>query len=219
MSELLARALRRRRLVVAACSVLIAVGVSVAVAGCGDTIQTPPVTDRSLLSAAGEHLFPVYWVGRAFEGMPVTGVTRDDGGAFTINYGTCRQGGQYNCTPPLMIVTTPDNSFLPAHPPDTTRELIRGRNAAIASDGATVEIATGHVVIDVYANNAALARQATIAMSPINLPGDPIVTLPSPESDTGYERQPPQGPPVRYIPEGGTTNGGGLAEEVIGGGL
>ena len=64
-------------------------------AGCGDTIQTPPVTDRSLLAAAGEHLSRSTGSGRAFEGMPVTGVTRDDGGAFTINYGSCRQGGQY----------------------------------------------------------------------------------------------------------------------------
>src|SRR6202000_2698853 len=95
------------------CALALSGGASALLAGCGDTVQVPPVTDRSLKSAAGEGLFPVYWVGRAFEGMPVTAVSRDAGGAFTLNYGTCREGGQYNCTTPLEIVTAPDNSFLP----------------------------------------------------------------------------------------------------------
>src|ERR1700722_19361167 len=135
---------RTRRAPAWVCVMLLTGSAGAALAACGNTLQTPTVTDRLLYPATSEGIFPVYWVGRAFEGMPVTAVTRDQGGPFTITYGTCREGGQYACTTPLALVTAPDNSFLPGHPPDTSHEMIRGRNATVGAGGDALEVATAN---------------------------------------------------------------------------
>ncbi len=57
--------------------------------------------------------YPVYWAGGSFQGLQITEGIKDPGGAFGIAYGDCIHGGQGTCTPPLRIITSPDNGFVP----------------------------------------------------------------------------------------------------------
>ena len=72
------------------------------------TSRSPHNTLESLLVAP----YPVYWLGRSFQGMAITEATHDPGGAFTVQYGDCVEGGQSTCVPALRVVTSPDNSFV-----------------------------------------------------------------------------------------------------------
>ena len=83
-----------------------------AAGACGNTVQDQPIphnTLETLLLAP----YPVYWLGRSFRGIAITEAARDPSGAFNVQYGDCQQGGQGTCVPPLRVVTSPDNSFVP----------------------------------------------------------------------------------------------------------
>lgn len=203
---------------------MIALVATVNLSSCGDTLQNQPVHDRDLLAAVRVPHFPIYWLGRSFEGMTVSGVQRDTGGAFAVPYGNCLVGGQSTCVAPLVVVTSPDNGFLPGGSAHRTRLLIRSRHAAQALGGRTLEIATGPVVVDVYARTPALAQAAARSLAPINRPGSPSAPLPPPVADTGADRNPPGGPTQRYVqpPPGPAAPGdlgvGGLPSPGAGGG-
>jgi hypothetical protein len=67
-------------------------------AGCSDG-------DRAIDAAAAQRAAGVrlYWVGRSFEGLPVTGVSRN-AGLTTFVYGTCKpRGDNESCSTPLQI--------------------------------------------------------------------------------------------------------------------
>ena len=85
---------------------------ALALSSCGDTLQDRPVPHNSLESMIVAP-YPVYWLGRSFEGLRITEATHDPSGAFTVQYGDCITGGQYTCVPPLRVVT----SYLPPPPP------------------------------------------------------------------------------------------------------
>ena len=99
---------------------------------------------------------------RRFHGLAITEVTHDPGGAFSVQYGNCLQGGQGTCVPPLRVVTSPDNSFLPggSTPAHDARDRARRRRASAPKPDAAIAIPTGGVVVDIYARDAALARAA-----------------------------------------------------------
>ena len=86
---------------------------ALALGSCGDTLQDQPIGPAPLESVIVQSRFPVYWLGMKYEGMRITGVTIDPGGAVTIRYGDCLVGGQYTCVTPLAVVSSPDNSFVP----------------------------------------------------------------------------------------------------------
>ncbi len=136
------------------------------------------------------HRYPIYWAGRTFEGMPLSGTNRDPGGAFNMAYGDCVVGGQGTCVAPLLIVTSPDNSFLPGGSRGRLRTRIRGRSAATAQGGRIVELATGTVVVSIFAQTPLLARLAAAAMMPVNLPGEPYRDLAPPSKDSGLAGEP-----------------------------
>src|SRR5438309_335712 len=132
-----------------------------ALAACGDTLQTEPTphnTLETLLAAP----FPVFWLGGSFEGLAITEATHDPGGAFTVQYGRCFVGGQGTCVPPLRVVTSPDNSFLPLGATAHQTGALRGVAAVLVRDGRTIEIATGGVIVSVDALRPALARSAPL---------------------------------------------------------
>jgi len=166
-----------------------------ALAGCGDTLQDRPIPHNQLEAMMGES-FPVYWAGGTFRGMQITEVSADPSGAFTVQYGNCLQGGQGTCTPPLRIVTNPDNSFLPAGATPASRARLRGVPVQLTQAGRTVTIPTGPVVVGVFASDAALARAAARQIVAINRPGSPGERLPAPLPDTGFGSTPlpSQGP-------------------------
>lgn len=184
---------RRARSLAAA---LVATALALLLSACGDTIQAKPLSETDLAHAAAEPGFPVYWLGRNFDGFAITRFDRDPGGAYEASYGNCVVGGQSICVPPLMLVTSPDNSFLPGGTLGRTQMLIRGRRVVMGDGGRTLEMATGPVVISIFAQSGALAQAAAALMNPINQPGTPGAPLPPPLPDTHFEQVPIGEPPA-----------------------
>jgi hypothetical protein len=163
---------------------------AVVLGACGDTVQDQPI-GHNVLETTMLARYPVYWAGGAFQGHAITEVTQDPGGATSIQYGDCLQGGQGTCVPPLRVVTSPDNSFLPegafAH---RRAARVRGVSAVLAQGGDTVEIPTGPVVVDIYAQSRRLAAAAAQTIVPINAIGEPQAPLPATLPDTGFADTP-----------------------------
>jgi hypothetical protein len=163
--------------------------VALALAGCGDTLQTQPIAHNTLEALLAAP-YPVYWLGHSFRGLALTEATKDPSGAFSVLYGTCKQGGQGTCVPPLRVVTSPDNSFLPGGSVTRTVAMIRGTRGLLSPDGRTVVIAAGGVVVDIYALDARLAAAAAQSVVPINDIGWPGAELPAALPDTGFGELP-----------------------------
>jgi hypothetical protein len=162
---------------------------AVALTACGNTLQDQPIphnTLESLLVAP----YPVYWLGGSFQGLTITEASHDPGGAFTVQYGNCRVGGQGTCVPPLRVVTSPDNSFLPGGSAPQRMTSVRGVTAVVARAGQTIEIPTGGVVVGIYALTARLAGTAAATIVPINYAGAPGAQLPPRVPDTGFAEIP-----------------------------
>jgi hypothetical protein len=156
---------------------------------CGDTLQDRPVahnTLEGLLTAP----YPVYWLGRTFQGMQITEASHDPGGAFMLRYGDCVEGGQGTCVPPVRVVTSPDNSFMPGGGAPRRTARIRGTTAVLAERGHTIELPAGGVVVGIYATSASLAAAAAATIVPINAVATPGGPLPAPLPDTGFATTP-----------------------------
>ena len=179
----------------------LAVLLCLAVGACGDTVQDQPVS-HSVLEGVIVNQFPVYWLGGSFRHLAITEVSHDPSGGFSVQYGDCLEGGQGTCVPPLRVVTSGDNSFLPGGTGPRRIALIRGVPALVAQGGRTVVIPTGGVVVDIYANEPSLARAAAQTVVPINDPGAPDAPLPRALPDTGYGSTPlssQEPPPLRPV--------------------
>jgi hypothetical protein len=151
---------------------------ALAVVACGSTLEEQPIAPSSLESVIAVREYPVYWLGNSFHHLSVSEISRDSGGAYTVQYGSCVSGGEFTCESPLAVVTSPENSFV-AHGPAGVRNLtLRHVSAFVSPDGHTIEIPTGAVVVSVRANSAALARAAARAIAPINTVGVPEAPLP-----------------------------------------
>jgi hypothetical protein len=175
-----------RRLVLA----LLAALAAVAIAGCGNTLQDQPIPHNELEGLLVAP-YPVYWLGGTFQGLHITEASRDPGGAFTVQYGDCLEGGQNACVPPLKVVTSPDNSFLPGEgTPASTVIALRGQPAVLAENGSAIAVRTGGVVLDIYAHTPALALAAAQTAVPINLPSVPGTRLQPPVPNTGFAEHP-----------------------------
>jgi hypothetical protein len=158
-------------------------------AACGDTLQDQPIPHNTLETLV-VNPFPVYWVGASFHGLSVTEATQDGSGAFTVQYGDCLAGGQGICVPPLRIVTSADNSFVPGQASGGHQTTIRGVPALATRQGRTILLRTGPVVVAIYAQSGPLARAAASSMVPINEPGAPRAPLPPPQAASGYGETP-----------------------------
>jgi hypothetical protein len=177
---------------------------ALALSACGNTLQDRPIPHNTLEGLIVAP-FPVYWVGGAFHHLQISEATHDPGGAFSVKYGDCVQGGQSTCVPPLRIVTSPDNSFLPGGSTQVRRTHIRGAAAVVAQGGETIEIPTAGVVLSVYARNPGLAAEAVATAVPINEPGVPEARLPAtlpvtPFAETPLPSQVPS--PLRALRQG-----------------
>jgi hypothetical protein len=157
--------------------------------GCGDTLQDKPIP-HNLLETMIVAPFPVYWLGERFGGLSITEATHDVSGAFNIQYGDCLQGGQGTCTPPLRIVTSPDNGFVAAGSTPSETSTVRGVPALLTAAGRTIAIPTGGVIVDIFAQDAATARSAARGIAAINRPSSPGQPLPARLPDTGFGSKP-----------------------------
>jgi hypothetical protein len=134
---------------------------------CANTLQTQPIPHNNLESLIISP-YPVYWLGGSFAGLAVSEAAHDPGGAYRIEYGNCVEGGQATCVAPLSVITSPNNSFLPGRAAAHSSVALRGVTAVFSRGGRTVALATGPVVVDVYADNARLALAAARTAVPIN---------------------------------------------------
>jgi hypothetical protein len=165
---------------------------------CANTLQDQPVTPSFLEPLVMQEEFPVYWLGGVFKQLSITRVERDPSGAYEIQYGNCTLGGENACVTPLQIVTSPDNSFLPGGGAARHPVLLRGVVGLSAQGGRTLVVATGGVVVDLYAATPALAWAAAQAMVTINALGTSGAPLPRALPDSGFGEQPlpSQQPPI-----------------------
>jgi hypothetical protein len=172
---------------------------------CANTLQDQPVAPSFLEPLVMQEKFPVYWLGGVFRRLSITRVARDPSGAYEIQYGNCTLGGENACVTPLQIVTSPDNSFLPGGGAPQHPVLLRGVVGLSMEGGRTLVVATGGVVVDLYASTPALARAAAQAMVTINSLGASGAPLPRALPDTGFAEQPlpSQQPPI--APAGGAS--------------
>jgi hypothetical protein len=162
---------------------------ALALCSCADTVQDEPIP-HNLLEGLIAAPFPVYWLGGSFEGMAIGEVTHDPSGSFSVQYGNCLAGGQGTCLPPLRVVTSPDNGFLPGGSTPSRRTRVRGVNALLAEAGRTIILATGGVVLDIYASSARVAAAAARTAVPINALGAPGAPLPPALANTGFGETP-----------------------------
>jgi hypothetical protein len=188
---------------------------ALALSACGDTLQDQPIARGALEPLVLNNHYPVYWLGGAFHDMAITEAVHDPGGAYTLHYGDCTEGGQYTCVTPLTIVTSPDNGFIPGGTSARRTVALRGLHATLAQQGATIAIPTGPVIVSIYANSAALARAAALTMVPINLAGIPGEPLPAALPNTGFASEPlaSQKPLEVHIPGAPGTPGGKPAKQ------
>lgn len=168
---------------------LAALCAALTLSACGDTLQVKPVAHQELEGLVMAR-FPVYWLGGTFGHLALSEVSHDPGEAYAVSYGNCIQGGQGYCVPPLRIVSSPDNSFLPGGRAPSRPIHLRGVEGRVAQDGHTIILATGAEVVDVYADDAALARAAAMSLATINGPGAPGERLPAAVGDDGFETKP-----------------------------
>jgi hypothetical protein len=162
---------------------------ALALCACGDTLQSRPIPHNILEGMIGAP-FPVYWLGGSFQGLAIGEATYDPSGSYSLQYGNCLEGGQGTCVTPVRIVTSPDNSFLPGGSTPGTRTRIRGVGALIAQAGRTIVLATGGVVVDIYATSARAAAAAARTAVPINQPGSPEAPLAPALANTGFGEMP-----------------------------
>ena len=171
----------------------------------GPSSDLTPRLDRIARESHGS----VYWLGRSFEGLPLThsepsrlppapGPSGNRAprpalrpGPFFV-YGECRgegDGDSYHCTgPQVQLQHWPlvNPSRYPRHLP-CTRTTIRGVPAA-QFDG--FELYTGSVLVRIYAPTRAQARRAAAALRPVDANASPSEPLPQPAIDvaTGLRR-------------------------------
>lgn len=170
-------------------AILAALCAALLASGCGDTLQVKPIPHNILESMIGAP-YPVYWLGGRFQKLQITEASHDPSGAYSVQYGNCLQGGQGTCTPPLRVVTSPDNSFLPGSTTGFSAVQVRGLNAMSVEAGRTLVVATGPVVVSIYASRPSLALAAAAVAVPINQPASPGEALPAREPDTGFGSTP-----------------------------
>ncbi|HEX3874709.1 MAG TPA: hypothetical protein VHW26_11225 [Solirubrobacteraceae bacterium] len=143
-----------------------------------------PITTQDLAAAQSFRPFTVYWVGRSFDGVPLTAAdTRQDYDATVgerVYYGNCDKPKSIlsttGCQLPLEIATVnyrAINSRGNEGLGTRTNEVIRGVPAVVFDSGRSIQLYTGRLAIDIYADGAARALAAARAVVPMNRPDTP----------------------------------------------
>jgi hypothetical protein len=156
-----------------------------------------PVSFHELRLARAFKPIAVYWVGRSFQGKPLTAV--DDGSDYeAVNgmnayYGDCEQSafGQ-GCTLPLQITSVIYTPHSNADLAPYAKLQIRGVPAIAWNHGRQIEVYTSYLAIDITADTPRRALAAAQQLEPLNEPA-PLVAgdLPPPSYTPGLRVDPP----------------------------
>lgn len=165
-------------------------------AGCDSDGSTVPVPKgRVELDAVRRfHDFPLYWLGRSFDGLPLSSAEdprkqiRDrravgHRATVTFDYGNCEvTESAEGCAPPLVVTSEPGHR---AERYDGAAEPISalgapGRMIAFGQETYTIEIYTGRVIIGIEGGSRRQVRDAVAALRRANPPGPVLRRLPPP---------------------------------------
>ena len=181
-----------------------AIALALLCTGCS-TGHPRPLRGVDLGSAQTFPYYKLYWAGRVFDRQPVTATDGlagySPGAGDGIQYGDCRAGkGPLHaggCDAPLQIITVTygEHCNRPLGPQHNI--VIRGVPATVFDGGRSIEVYTGRVAIDVYADAPARALRAVGALRPINADGGAGMRLPPPAYHPGLL---PPIPPYRVAP-------------------
>jgi hypothetical protein len=183
-----ARGFSRAPALAAAIALAGVLATSVALAsGCG-TSHPRALKASTLQEAQTFPYFPVYWVGRSFEGQPLDAVdgrkTYISSVGESVYYGDCAHGkgifGGGSCVLPLQVTTAVWHLHTNASLGASHNLLIRGVPAASFDEGRSIELYTGQLAIDVYSDSPARALRAALLLVPLNAPAPPRGRLAKP---------------------------------------
>ncbi|HEX5224828.1 MAG TPA: hypothetical protein VFW29_06835 [Solirubrobacteraceae bacterium] len=177
------RRARRRRLV--AIGAALACGV---VAGGCSTGQPGPIGRGDLAEAQTFPYFRVYWVGRIFEGHQLAAVDGLKGYIASIGdsvyYGDCIQSkgifGGGSCQLPLQVTTVLYHVHSNKALGSQRNILVRGVPGVVYDQGHSIELYTGRVAIDIFADTFDHALTGARLLRPVNAPGSANGNLPAP---------------------------------------
>jgi hypothetical protein len=174
---------------------LLALATLAALSGCG-THAPPPLSEHDINVARRFTVYNVYWVGRWFQGVPLTAADfrreYNPQVGLGVYYGNCETKGSLlgagTCTLPLEIRSVcyvqHHNAGLGPH----HSVHIRGVPGVIFDGGKSIELYSAHVAIDIYADTPARALAAARRVYPLN----------GPEARRHFE---PLLPPPLFVPD------------------
>jgi hypothetical protein len=175
-------------------------------AGCGTATPRTSATDSrsegpeafTTADARSFSSFPLYWLGRSFDRLPLTALTRRDDAALAGHnvradyvgfvYGDCVATDETGCPPPLEVQVWPacerslgDYTLTPAGDPVPHRMTsVRGVPAAFFERGLRLELYTGNVTVVIFGLSKQLVLRAAGALAAANALASDRATLPRP---------------------------------------
>ncbi len=166
---------------------LLAITAALTAAGCS-TGDPGEITAADLAEAQTFPYYKVYWTGPRFEGRPLAAVdglksyipTTGD----SVYYGDCVQKkgilGGVGCQLPLQVTTVIYHLHSNKALGPQRNIVVRGVPATVYDEGRSIEVYSGRVAIDIFADDFAHAYAAATELSPVNAPGSSTANLPSP---------------------------------------
>jgi hypothetical protein len=177
----IARTPRAALAAVAVCAAALLAG------GCA-TGHPAPISARELAGAQTFPYYRTYWVGRSFNGHPLS--TADGLQGYipsvgdSVYYGDCVRSkgifGGGSCQLPLQVTTVIYRLHANTSLGEQSNLVVRGVPATAYDEGRSIEIYSGRVAIDVFSNTLAHALQAADKLLPLNAPGSASQPLPAP---------------------------------------
>ena len=165
---------------------------------CG-THAPPPITQSSnrqeLAQAEYFPFFRVYWDGLRFQGLALTAADGVQNYNPTIGeslqYGNCNPGNgplhTGGCVLPLEVTTVVWKRHSNSGLGSQRNIIVRGVPATVFNGGKSIEVYTGKLAIDVFADTPARALAAAQALRPLNAAGNAQGPLPRPDFCPGFD--------------------------------
>jgi hypothetical protein len=167
---------------------LIALAAGLLAGGCSAT-QPAPIAVRELAEAQTFPYYPIYWVGQRFgsyglvaaDGRKSYSATYGD----SVYYGNCISGKSSalngsGCVLPLQVTTALYQPHSNVALGSQRNMLLRGVPAIVYDGGHSIELYSGRLSINLFADDLAEALSAAQSLQPLNAPGSATGALPPP---------------------------------------